>query len=955
MAGKSHVDDSVIERRLRPIYDWLDNGNNKKAVQEADKVLRKQPNLHCASVLKALALLRLGRNKESTEIVNSVVSEGTSDDATLQALTICYREMHQPQLICSIYENALKLDPTNEDIISHLFMAYVRVGNYKKQQVTAMQLYKLKPKNPYYFWAIMSIVMQAHTTKDSVSRKVSLQLAERMILKFVNEDKIDSEAEVLTYLYILELEEKYEDALAVLDGPLARRIVQKMQNFMPLKRALYNTKLNKFDSASIIYMDLILEQPDNWQHYVFFVDTILSMYKRHVNAPEGKADPLQEASQFLTNAREKNISLGGENRSPFLGLLQFALKLKEEGLHEKIELVCGNVTDLLFDYIKHIGSKMCCYTDIVNFLPLVPKEETSTLLERVFNLVEKDVNGVPVSINHIFMHQIGLQLQRAFGKEDFTETAEDVVKFADRLVHFYQETSQFCAHMATTDIKPNDTYLILASHYYFEALSHLVTKISSSSNEEQKELSSFASNTLVKLCCLLEHGIEICKANYHLKLLLIKAYNLIGATSASYDVYERLDMKQIQVDTLGHIISLQSLDTGHYSCASTIFSTTLKFFMANYKDTSDPLIMAYKFGSLCRIPECVEFRERLNNSLHFATVTAEQMILELTSKGNSKAELEELMEQLDVDPANEKTVWDDLWDNRDLDVMVSWKPGDNSMVNGTVNGACEDETSLPATIMKDLIDSLSLQIQDCDSTKKRTREISQIPIQGPDLARIHLYAKGNHHKCILKHAEAVLRIYNCTVGSEGLDAWSSDVIKGLNEVFDQELSFVLPHLDTLQVLPSSALPWLNTQPLGHISHFLQTVSLILILLECCNHFLIPVKANATKKNKKKKGNVTVPEIVCHFNTYISSLETKIQKFESAFNEKLNLLKLTIEAGGGTTTTDGDEEDVTKGIDSSFLESLGNDYEWKPICTKIKESFEVVFDVFTLLLESKLKF
>ena len=28
----------VSERRLRPIYDWLDNGNNKKALQEADKV-----------------------------------------------------------------------------------------------------------------------------------------------------------------------------------------------------------------------------------------------------------------------------------------------------------------------------------------------------------------------------------------------------------------------------------------------------------------------------------------------------------------------------------------------------------------------------------------------------------------------------------------------------------------------------------------------------------------------------------------------------------------------------------------------------------------------------------------------------------------------------------------------------------------------------------------------------
>lgn len=30
--------------------DWLDNGNNKKALQEADKVLKKQPNFQCAKV-----------------------------------------------------------------------------------------------------------------------------------------------------------------------------------------------------------------------------------------------------------------------------------------------------------------------------------------------------------------------------------------------------------------------------------------------------------------------------------------------------------------------------------------------------------------------------------------------------------------------------------------------------------------------------------------------------------------------------------------------------------------------------------------------------------------------------------------------------------------------------------------------------------------------------------------
>ena len=35
---------------LSCISDCLDNGNNKKAIQEADKVLKKQKDLQCAKV-----------------------------------------------------------------------------------------------------------------------------------------------------------------------------------------------------------------------------------------------------------------------------------------------------------------------------------------------------------------------------------------------------------------------------------------------------------------------------------------------------------------------------------------------------------------------------------------------------------------------------------------------------------------------------------------------------------------------------------------------------------------------------------------------------------------------------------------------------------------------------------------------------------------------------------------
>ena len=65
------------------------------------------------------------------------------------------------ELVADMYENAHKVKPDNEEILSSLFLAHVRLGNYKKQQQTAMALHRLRPdKNPYYFWAVMSIVMQ---------------------------------------------------------------------------------------------------------------------------------------------------------------------------------------------------------------------------------------------------------------------------------------------------------------------------------------------------------------------------------------------------------------------------------------------------------------------------------------------------------------------------------------------------------------------------------------------------------------------------------------------------------------------------------------------------------------------------------------------------------------------------------------------------------------------------
>lgn len=143
--------------------------------------------------------------------------------------------------IVQLYADAAVHYPSNQEILTHLFMAYVRVGEYKKQEHTAIQLHKAFPDSgPYYCWRVMSILMQVGSggvcgqgrrglvpagslqVSDSKSngkaKELFLPLAERLMDKYFAENDVDSEAEVRLYLMVLSKLDKIEKKLNVLDG-----------------------------------------------------------------------------------------------------------------------------------------------------------------------------------------------------------------------------------------------------------------------------------------------------------------------------------------------------------------------------------------------------------------------------------------------------------------------------------------------------------------------------------------------------------------------------------------------------------------------------------------------------------------------------------------------------------------------------------------------------------------
>lgn len=90
-----------------------------------------------------------------------------------------------------------------------------------------------------------------------------------------------------------------------------------------------------------------------------------------------------------------------------------------------------------------------------------------------------------------------------------------------------------------------------------------------------------------------------------------------------------------------------------------------------------------------KIEEFMDFRDRLNESLHYTFCTVEKMLHDvLSSSDHAQAEL--VMKSMEIKPEIDKINWSSLRDNRDLNVLVSYEPADCQLNDKTVSRTFEN-------------------------------------------------------------------------------------------------------------------------------------------------------------------------------------------------------------------------------------------------------------------------
>uniref|UniRef100_A0A6I8NJH5 N-alpha-acetyltransferase 25, NatB auxiliary subunit n=1 Tax=Ornithorhynchus anatinus TaxID=9258 RepID=A0A6I8NJH5_ORNAN len=847
MATRGHVQDPN-DRRLRPIYGEC---------PAADKIVEKHKDLHCAKVLKAIGLQRTGKQDEAFTLAKEVAALEPTDDNSLQALTILYREMHRPELVTKLYEAAVKKVPNSEEYHSHLFMAYARVGEYKKMQQAGMALYKIVPKNPYYFWSVMSLIMQSISAQDeNLSKTMFLPLAERMVEKMVKEDKIEAEAEVMIYGLIL----------------------------------------NKFKNP------LEMTISDDWQFYLTYFDSVFQLIDEAWTPPaEGEHSlegdvhySAEEAVKFIEDRITEESKSSRHLRGPHLAKLELIRRLRRQGWNDEYKL--GNPEELMFQYFKKFGDKPCCFTDLKVFVDLLPSTECTKFINQLLGVVplsapKEDKPALPADIKALQQHLCVVQLTRLLGLYHTMDKNQQLTVVRELMLR-YQHGLEFGKSCLKTELQFSDYYCLLAVHILIDMW-----------------LEAGEERAAWQALILLEEGLTHSPSNAQFKLLLVRIYCLLGAFEPVVDLYSSLDAKHIQHDTIGYLLTRYAEPLGQYAAASQSCNFALRFFHSNQKDTSEYIIQAYKYGAFEKIPEFIAFRNRLNSSLHFAQVRTERMLLDLLLEANISTSLEESIKSMSLNPEEDDIPWKDLRDNRDLNVFFSWNPKDRDISEDHKKLSLEEETiwlrirSLTLRLVSglpslrhavepknsekttengvssriDTIRSLLQQLEAVlDAGKKFVERKIQYPFLGPLPTRMAGFFSSGSCQCQTSSFYLLVDMHE--LDTNGLEDTSEiqerignqfkSLLEQLKEVFNKCKG------DLMEVKDGSLKTYPNT--LENLVFFVETISIVLWVSSYCDSVLRPYKLNLQKKKKKKKEiSIIMPSIFTSFQDYVTGLQMLI--------------------------------------------------------------------------------
>ncbi|KAJ3357515.1 N-alpha-acetyltransferase 25, NatB auxiliary subunit [Entophlyctis luteolus] len=661
---------------LVQILDAIDSGKYKTAAALASKGLKRNKQSVVLKAVLAYANDRLGNSASALSLCTELLSvkPPVSDDLSLQLISQVLRFNKRSNDIVALYANAYAAQPANEELANQHFMALARVGtDLKAMQQTALKMQKQFKDQKYFFWAVCVIYLQGLASADNggaskTTSNVYFSLAEKMLQKAKDENKISSFEELLLFVMVLDAQQKYSACVGLLSTELAVRVC-KVESELRALVLKYMHLAQQTDSVLSLCREGLDTTPDDWRIYVTYVDALHSLIVVEQGVEDVKDAPeFNDALLFVRNIQATNNLL----KSPFLFEVELFSKFNLfEGTYswkiplEEINLPAEEMNVSIVKYFEKFGKTISFFEDIRRYLNLVQDSSHLGLLFGLNQEIEKiasDCDALVLVRMRINFYKVKYSITPKF-------SAEDQEGFCNLLLKEYSSALEL--GLNATERQYGDDCLVMVACLAVDLFT------------QSRDL-----GLLYLSVYLLEIGLRKSPHNFQMRIMLIRLYAYLGVSQPVVTHSLSLDVKQVLLDTLTYLYADDFERYAPLPIASQVVRKALSIYNSNDKETPEMIIQAYKFKTYSKVPEFCDFQRRLASSIQLAVSNRQAALTEILSL-STPSKFKALSDYLgDLDGSNlALTVEiDKMSDNRDRTMNVSWKVGKGKSFFEAVSG-----------------------------------------------------------------------------------------------------------------------------------------------------------------------------------------------------------------------------------------------------------------------------
>ncbi|KAF8505036.1 N-acetyltransferase B complex non catalytic subunit-domain-containing protein, partial [Hysterangium stoloniferum] len=671
--------------------DALESGALKAALQACNKHLKKQPNWELVKALKALTLARAGKAEESSTICDEILARKPTDDIVLSTLSHSLRTLGRHVEVTAMYDEAYKKQPGNEELGAQAFIANAKVSNWKAAQQVSTRMHKTFKDDRYLYWSIMAAVLQAndpHTPAPTRSMLFGLSLR---LIETASTPSIATPDRFYLHLSILFELGRLAEADKLLSTEAGQRlcatslVIDEVRSQVAVKRDRWIAERERRCSDR------------NWLTYLAFLDATFRAQSEFslqvdVRTTEERVKGARDVLECLADQD------AAEERGSLLALLELERRIRDES-----DLTSGSCAyvRLLSRYLKTFGSKPSCYEDLRPYVLSLTGADLAqwrAILDDVTSDISTDHNLRRVC-NAYKLRRVTLTKEE-ISIESETEAVRELIKL-------YREALPLGKNLLKTDLQPADDLAVLAGEVFVSLW--VLT-----------EDTSYVSSAAV----FLEYALTRSKHNYQFRLMLVRLYRLLAAPTPALEHYRTLNPKQMQTDTLSHLILSRAatfslaaigdltmpnecLDSSQiYASNSTEVSVG-----SHVTSLSEMIARAFQHEKYSQVQDFILFEDRLDNSLQRDLTKMEHVRMRLT---NEPA----VPETIDVELLEFRFIFDRIHhDNRDFTVLPDHQPKGQSFDLQTVIGGVHPAFGWLEAWLKTYVRALS-QASDYDENAK---------------------------------------------------------------------------------------------------------------------------------------------------------------------------------------------------------------------------------------------